>query len=113
MPYQEHLQETRRQFAYASRFRSAFARLALLICACLAAPWTLAHAAGMESPPIVVKIESARAQTLSGSALPNVQNDRPPTSGWVQVSLPDVWSKRWPTFDGVVWYRLTWHQAMR
>ena len=65
----------------------------------------------MESPPIVVKIEAARAQTLSGSALPNVQNDRPPASGWVQVSLPDVWSKRWPTFDGVVWYRLTWHRA--
>lgn len=32
----------------------------------------------------------------------------PPRSGWVDVSLPDDWSSRWPDFDGVVWYRLTW-----
>jgi signal transduction histidine kinase len=37
--------------------------------------------------------------------------DQPPATGWVPVSLPDVWTSRWPTFDGVVWYRLTWHQA--
>ncbi len=33
----------------------------------------------------------------------------PPESGWVDVTLPDDWSVRWPTFDGVVWYRLTWN----
>lgn len=39
------------------------------------------------------------------------QADQPPTTGWVAVSLPDVWTSRWSAFDGVVWYRLTWHQA--
>ena len=32
----------------------------------------------------------------------------PPDAGWLEVTLPDNWSTRWPSFDGVVWYRLTW-----
>ena len=35
----------------------------------------------------------------------------PPAAGWVDVTLPDNWSVRWPGFDGVVWYRLTWNQS--
>ena len=35
----------------------------------------------------------------------------PPATGWVDVTLPDNWSVRWPGFDGVVWYRLTWNQS--
>ncbi|MDO5667353.1 MAG: ATP-binding protein [Alcaligenaceae bacterium] len=27
---------------------------------------------------------------------------------WQAVTLPDVWTKRWPDFSGVVWYRLDW-----
>ena len=34
----------------------------------------------------------------------------PPATGWVDVSLPDDWNKRWPGHDGVVWYRLSWDQ---
>lgn len=34
-----------------------------------------------------------------------------PTSGWTPVTLPDTWTTRWPAHDGVVWYRLRWHQA--
>ena len=34
-----------------------------------------------------------------------------PQSGWVDVTLPDNWSSRWPGYDGVVWYRLTWSSA--
>ncbi len=33
----------------------------------------------------------------------------PPQAGWVDVTLPDDWTARWPGFDGVVWYRLTWN----
>ncbi|MGB0134116.1 ATP-binding protein [Dokdonella sp.] len=36
----------------------------------------------------------------------------PPSAGWVDVRLPDDWSKRWPNYDGVVWYRLSWDQPM-
>jgi signal transduction histidine kinase len=34
----------------------------------------------------------------------------PPVDGWLPVTLPDSWGQRWPGFDGVVWYRLTWTQ---
>ncbi|WP_426702018.1 sensor histidine kinase [Rhodanobacter sp. Col0626] len=34
----------------------------------------------------------------------------PPASGWVPVKLMDQWNTRWPQHDGVVWYRLHWHQ---
>jgi signal transduction histidine kinase len=34
----------------------------------------------------------------------------PPDTGWVEVTLPDDWAKRWPGFDGVAWYRLTWNE---
>lgn len=34
-----------------------------------------------------------------------------PVSGWAPVRLPDDWTARWPQHDGVVWYRLHWHQA--
>jgi len=34
----------------------------------------------------------------------------PPAEGWTPVALPDSWAIRWPGFDGVVWYRLTWEQ---
>lgn len=34
----------------------------------------------------------------------------PPATGWTPVTLPDSWATRWPGFDGVVWYRLTWQQ---
>lgn len=33
-----------------------------------------------------------------------------PAEGWVEVSLPDDWSRRWPGHDGEVWYRIRWNQ---
>jgi signal transduction histidine kinase len=32
-----------------------------------------------------------------------------PTVGWTPVSLPDLWSQRWPAHDGTAWYRIDWH----
>jgi signal transduction histidine kinase len=40
----------------------------------------------------------------------NWHDTAPPTDGWTPVTLPDSWAQRWPGFDGVVWYRLTWTQ---
>lgn len=31
-----------------------------------------------------------------------------PTQGWVPVTLPDVWTQRWPEHTGTVWYRMEW-----
>lgn len=71
--------------------------LALLIAALL-----LHTGAGAASPfTPFASVEAARSHPDSGT---------PPVSGWRPVTLPDVWSTRWPGFDGVVWYRLTWNQ---
>jgi signal transduction histidine kinase len=40
----------------------------------------------------------------------NWHDTAPPADGWTPVTLPDSWAQRWPGFDGVVWYRLTWTQ---
>ena len=50
----------------------------------------------------------ARSHALRAAGLERRQT--PPESGWDDVTLPDDWSKRWPKFDGVVWYRLIWNQ---
>ena len=36
----------------------------------------------------------------------NSSDNRPPTSGWQSVTIPDQWQKRWPNYDGTVWYRI-------
>ena len=64
-----------------------------------------ANAANAQTSPSFVTfthIEAARAAQPA---------DTPPATGWVAVSLPDDWSRRWSDFDGDVWYRLTWQQA--
>ncbi|MBF5003456.1 sensor histidine kinase [Diaphorobacter caeni] len=33
-----------------------------------------------------------------------------PSDGWVPVTLPDVWSRRWPDHSGSVWYRIDWER---
>lgn len=77
-------------------------RLTLLIAA------LVLHAGAAAASPLapLTSIEAARS---NGDAV------TPPVSGWRPVTLPDDWSKRWPDYDGVVWYRLTWdhHGAER
>jgi signal transduction histidine kinase len=72
-------------------------RLALLIAA------LALHAGAGAALPLApfTSIEAARS---------NGDTATPPVSGWRPVTLPDDWSKRWPGYDGVVWYRLTWDQ---
>jgi signal transduction histidine kinase len=57
-----------------------------------------------------VLVSLGYAEDAPGSPSHDLADDRPPANGWVPVSLPDFWSTRWPTFDGVVWYRVTWRQ---
>jgi signal transduction histidine kinase len=53
----------------------------------------------------VTRIEQADAVRSDWSA------QAPPRQGWVPVGLRDLWEKRWPGHDGVVWYRVRWQQA--
>jgi len=48
------------------------------------------------------RIEAVRSDWQAASA---------PATGWQAVTLPDAWAQRWPGFDGVVWYRLRWHES--
>ncbi|MGO4152589.1 sensor histidine kinase [Cupriavidus sp. YAF13] len=58
-----------------------------------------------------VSVQAVRAYPLDAQPAIPIEQDHPPAAGWVDVKLPDVWSTRWPDFDGVVWYRLSWQQA--
>ncbi|MGE8558696.1 MULTISPECIES: sensor histidine kinase [unclassified Acinetobacter] len=48
-----------------------------------------------------VHIDSIHAvQTSSATFLPQ--------QGWESVDLPDQWNKRWPNYNGGVWYKIQW-----
>ena len=64
---------------------------------------TIAQAAAPAEPGIVL-LDRAEAARSDWNAV------APPAAGWTPVTLLDVWDKRWPDHDGVVWYRLRWHQ---
>ena len=34
-----------------------------------------------------------------------------PAQGWEPVTLPDLWTRRWPGYDGSVWYRIDWERG--
>lgn len=54
--------------------------------------------------PRVLAIEAARA-------VEGVDPTVRPASGWEAVALPDVWTRRWPGYDGTVWYRIHWERG--
>jgi signal transduction histidine kinase len=64
--------------------------------------FTASAAMAQQPPPPAPHVEAARATGWDDTA--------PPADGWTPVTLPDSWADRWPGFDGVVWYRLTWEQ---
>lgn len=91
--------------------RCLLARCIVLIGILVVAPWAGAHASEPDGSLTFTRIDAVRAQPLDRQTGTAIEREQPPASGWVPVSLPDLWSTRWPGFDGVVWYRLTWHQA--
>ncbi|MBJ2157919.1 histidine kinase [Variovorax sp. IB41] len=64
--------------------------------------FTVTAAMAQQPPPPALHVEAARATGWDDTT--------PPADGWTPVTLPDSWADRWPGFDGVVWYRLTWEQ---
>lgn len=76
-----------------------FIPLLMLLCAIFfAAP---VAAVEPELQPIV-SAEAARGDPQSMQA---------PAQGWQEVAVPDFVNDRWPAFNGVVWYRMSWDQA--
>ncbi|WP_286186084.1 sensor histidine kinase [Acidovorax cavernicola] len=58
--------------------------------------------------PVPAPAPELRAEAARGTGW---NDSTPPADGWTPVTLPDSWATRWPGFDGVVWYRLTWDEA--
>ena len=52
--------------------------------------------------PRVLAIEAAR---------PGADPQLRPTLGWEPAQLPDVWTRRWPGYEGSVWYRIQWERS--
>lgn len=52
--------------------------------------------------PSIVGVQAAKAAPESPSLRP--------VEGWVDVKLPEVWSRRWPDWSGSVWYRIDWER---
>jgi signal transduction histidine kinase len=90
MPHQEPL-----PLAWLAALTGAFLSVLLLLLA--ASP-----AMAQQQPTPELRVEAVRGTGWNETA--------PPADGWTPVTLPDSWAGRWPGFDGVVWYRLTWEQ---
>ena len=65
--------------------------LLLLTCSLLQAAWAQTCAPGIVQVHMVKEPAGTRG---------------PPAQGWEPVTLPDDWSRRWPDYSGVGWYRL-------
>lgn len=80
----------------------ALGAVALLVSALLPSP----RAWGAGDLLAFTAVESVRGEPLEAMASQAPAVAAPPAHGWVPVTLPDAWSDRWPTHDGVVWYLL-------
>jgi signal transduction histidine kinase len=65
----------------------------------------LCSMASAQTAPAITDMTHADAAPADWSS------QTPPSDGWVPVKLIDLWTAHWPHHDGVVWYRLHWHQA--
>ncbi|RMX03069.1 histidine kinase [Corticibacter populi] len=55
-----------------------------------------------ECAPRVLRTEAAPAEGPSNAR---------PAAGWEEVTLPDMWARRWPHHDGSAWYRIDWERT--
>ncbi len=67
----------------------------LLACSLFPSAWA------QTCPPTMAAIHAAKE-------LPGTSGR--PSQGWTPVTLPDSWTKRWPDYDGPVWYRIRLQQ---
>lgn len=68
------------------------------------------HTTSNTNPPVLDASGSPLLLDHAQAARSDWNAAAPPAAGWIPVSLMDYWETRWPDHDGVVWYRLRWHQ---
>ena len=57
-----------------------------------------------------VLADTCAPRILAVQSAPALDGARPLT-GWVDVTLPDVWSRRWPAHGDSGWYRIDWERS--
>ena len=57
-----------------------------------------------------VLADTCAPRILAVQSAPALDGARPLT-GWVGVTLPDVWSRRWPAHGNSGWYRIDWERG--
>ena len=60
--------------------------------------------------PAGVLADTCAPRIVSVQAAPALDGARPLT-GWVDVTLPDTWSRRWPAHGNSGWYRIDWERG--
>ena len=60
--------------------------------------------------PAGVLADTCAPRILAVQSAPALDGARPLT-GWVGVTLPDVWSRRWPAHGDSGWYRIDWERS--
>ena len=60
--------------------------------------------------PAGVLANTCAPRIVSVQAAPALDGARPPT-GWVDVTLPDTWTTRWPAHGDSGWYRIDWERG--
>lgn len=77
--------------------------LAMAMAMAMAMPaWAQTEVMPGTCAPRVLAIEAAR---------PGADPQLRPTLGWEPAQLPDVWTRRWPGYEGSVWYRIQWERS--
>ena len=85
--------------------------LACCLLFCVLAPLSaFAQAAGASPQAGLAGTTQVLRLTRAEAVRADWSSAAPPAQGWVPVTLMDFWQTRWPTHDGVVWYRLRWSQ---
>jgi len=79
---------------------------ALLIPLVLFGLWFAIVSIDRVDPPSVRAAQLTEAEAVQAGW----DSAAPPRTDWTRVTLPDLWTTRWPNHDGVTWYRLHWHQ---
>ncbi len=82
--------------------RNGWLSIFVTLCLCVLSFASSAQTNFAVSPTCKVNVDKISAVKTSSI-------DVVPKTGWVEVKNPDVWTERWPHYDGGVWYHFNWH----
>ena len=82
--------------------RNGWLSIFVTLCLCVLSFASSAQTDFAVSPTCKVNVDKISAVKTSSI-------DVVPKTGWVEVKNPDVWTERWPHYDGGVWYHFNWH----